>query len=358
VSSTWTDGGLWDAGSVSESHVEFLNRIVWKDSESSSINFHPTHIAGTLVAAGSGNQEAKGMAPAATVNAYNWNKNISELLNSAATDATSNGLLISNHSYGILAGWTYYASGISGHSDINWSWDGLDCSGFDFCNAQEDYKNGLYNQDAYELDYVSYLVPYHLIVKAAGNNSTEGPEPDTKHVAWSWDGSWSQIETQKTRPKDCAFDDGYDCLMPDSTAKNVLTVGAVDTDRKIASFSSKGPTDDWRIKPDIVAKGEEVSSTWTDGGYKDLSGTSMATPVVAGSLLLLQQKYKILHQDKAMRAATLKALAIHSADDVAPAGPDYSYGWGILNSQRASTLLDEDDSTKQILEQRLNTIAI
>jgi len=349
--------GLWDAGSISENHVEYINRIFWKDNETSAINYHPTHIAGTLIATGNINPEAKGMAPDATIDAYNWKNAISELFTAAATGATSSGLLISNHSYGIVSGWSYYQAGIKGHTDINWSWGGLDCSSFDFCNDQEDYKNGLYNKNAYELDYVSYLSPYHLIVKSAGNNSAEGPEPGTKHIAWSWNessNSWSQIESSKTRAKDCGHDNGYDCLSPDSTAKNILTVGSVDKDRVISSFSSRGPTDDWRIKPDIVAKGQDVTSTWTDGGYKDISGTSMSTPVVSGSLLLLQQKYKSLHQEKAMRASTLKALAIHTADDVAPAGPDYIYGWGILNSQRASALLDENNATHQILEQRLN----
>jgi|GEM_PF-1906806 len=348
--------GLWDSGSVNESHKEYQHRVFWKDNEASPIDFHPTHVAGTLIASGITNPELKGMAPHASLNAYNWNNNISELLNAGAKTATSTDeLLVSNHSYGIVTGWTYHASGVPNHSDIYWSWEGLDCRDFIFCSEQEDYKHGLYNLAAYELDLVSFLIPYHLIVKSAGNDHFEGPPPGSDYITWHWNGvDWSLIVSDKDRPYDCATDGGYDCLMPDATAKNILTVGAVDDKRKVALYSSRGPTDDWRIKPDIVAKGDNVSSTWTDDGHNVLSGTSMATPVVSGSLLLLQQKYKSLHQDRAMRAATLKALVIHSADDVAPAGPDFVYGWGILNTRRASTLLDENNSRHKIIEHRLN----
>lgn len=346
--------GLWDAGSVNNNHTEYLNRVEWNDSEASSIDFHPTHITGTLIASGNSNTDAKGMAPDAKVSAYNWNYNISELLNSAAKNANDSGLLISNHSYGVLTGWTFYPNGVPNFPHLNWEWSGLDCVGFPYCSEQEDYKLGLYNQDAFDLDYVSYLLPYHLIVKAAGNNSQEGPEPGTSHLTWRLDGSWSQIESSKTRDNDCSIDGGYDCLMPDSTAKNILTVGAIDGEKNLASYSSKGPTDDGRIKPDIVAKGDAVLSTWTDGSYSELSGTSMATPVVSGSLTLLQQKYRALNQNQAMRAATLKGLAIHTADDIAPAGPDYSYGWGILNTQRAASLLNKNNSRQQVSENRLN----
>jgi len=348
--------GLWDLGSVNESHLEYLNRVFWKDDEYSPIDFHPTHVAGTLIASGVTNPELKGMAPNASISAYNWNNNISELLNAGAKTATSTDeLLISNHSYGIVTGWTFHASGVPNHSNIYWSWEGVDCNEFTFCHEQEDYKHGLYNRDAYELDLVSFLLPNHLIVKSAGNDHYEGPPAGTDYITWYWNGiDWSQIVSDKARPYDCANEGGYDCLTPDATAKNILTVGAVDDKRKIAAYSNRGPTDDWRIKPDIVAKGDNVSSTWTDDGHNMLSGTSMATPVVSGSLLLLQQKYKSLHQDRAMRAATLKGLVIHSADDVAPAGPDFVYGWGILNTRRASTLLDENNSTHKIIEHRLN----
>jgi len=346
--------GLWDTGSVDEDHSEYDGRIIWKDEDEMIVDPHPTHVAGTLVASGNNNLEAKGMAPEATIHAFNWNNNASEIIASAAKYATSDGLLISNHSYGTLTGWSYHASGLPEYPHIKWVWNGVDCDEFEFCHPEQDYKNGLYTKDAFDLDYASYILPYHLIVKSAGNNVNEGPPSGTSHIAWKYDGTWTQVESSKTRTTDCANKDGFDCLMPDSTAKNILTVGAVGSDEKIATYSSKGPTDDGRIKPDIVAKGDNVISTWTNDAYEDLSGTSMSTPVLSGSLLLLQEKYKSLNNNKAMRAATLKALAIHSADDIQPAGPDFSTGWGALNTKRASSLLDKNDSTHQILQLGLN----
>src|SRR5690606_13980848 len=84
----------------------------------------------------------------------------------------------------------------------------------------------------------------------------------------------------------------------------------------INGSSSQGPTDDYRIKPDITGNGSGVYSTLdnADNAYGNLTGTSMAAPNVTGSLLLLQEHYKNLNNGNFMRAATLKGLALHTAD--------------------------------------------
>ncbi len=122
--------------------------------------------------------------------------------------------------------------------------------------------------------------------------------------------------------------------MPGSTAKNILTVGAVDDTRNVSEFNAWGPTDDGRVKPDLVAFGVGVYSASSFGSsqYAVKDGTSMASPAVTASLSLVQQYYRNLNNDNAIRAATLKALALHTATDFGNPGPDYQTGWGYLNN--------------------------
>jgi hypothetical protein len=147
--------------------------------------------------------------------------------------------------------------------------------------------------------------------------------------------------------------DGYDCISYMGVSKNILTVGAVAEvlnytgpgDVVMASFSGWGPTDDGRIKPDIVAKGLNLYSSIATGtgDYDNYSGTSMATPNTAGTLVLLQQHYQNTHGGSPMRSATLKALIINTADECGnDPGPDYQFGWGLLNAEKAAQLISED----------------
>jgi hypothetical protein len=83
-----------------------------------------------------------------------------------------------------------------------------------------------------------------------------------------------------------------------------------------------------------------------------MSGTSMATPNVTGSLALLQQHYNNLHGIY-MRSATLKGLVIHTADEAGPApGPDYIFGWGLLDIAKAASVLS-NTTTAMVKEMTL-----
>jgi len=116
------------------------------------------------------------------------------------------------------------------------------------------------------------------------------------------------------------------------------------------SFSSAGPTDDGRIKPDIVANGNSVRSLDDDSDTDTTikSGTSMSTPGACGSALLLQEFYSDRLPNQAMRASTLKALIINTADDIGNPGPDYRFGWGLMNTEAAASLI-QDHSDNQVL---------
>jgi hypothetical protein len=120
----------------------------------------------------------------------------------------------------------------------------------------------------------------------------------------------------------------------------------------MSSFSSWGPTDDGRIKPDICGKGVNVRSSTasSDNSYSSYSGTSMSSPNVAGTLLLIQQHYKNV-KGGFMRAATLRGLAIHTADEAGTdPGPDYRFGWGLLNAEKAAIMINNEGTQSYIKE--------
>lgn len=334
---------LWDGGRVRASHVEINNRVVHRDN-ASSLSDHSTHVAGIMMAAGT-KPEAKGMAfDLQELVVYDFTSNGSEMMTESAND-----ILLSNHSYGTISGW--YST------DGHWEFRGQ-------AGTTEDYKFGFYSDDTQLWDSIVWNAPYHLIVKSAGNNRSENG-PAVGQPYYRYDGN-NNMNPAGNRPDGIYSNDGYDIIPTTGTAKNILTVGAVNpltagytnaTAVSVASFSSWGPTDDGRIKPDVVADGVGVLScvSSTDNSYSALSGTSMASPAAAGSLLLLQEYYSSLHSGNFMRASSLKGLVIHTADEAGTAaGPDYIYGWGLINMQKAAAVIKANNAGDLIQENVLN----
>jgi subtilisin family serine protease len=97
---------------------------------------------------------------------------------------------------------------------------------------------------------------------------------------------------------------------------DVLTVGAVDRNRQVTDFSSRGPTSSGTVKPDVVAPGAQVLSALPGGGYAQLDGTSMATPHVAGVVALMWSANRALIGDLARTRQILR-------DTATPAEPSY-----------------------------------
>ncbi len=338
---------IWDGGAVLTSHTEFApNRVEIKDGVVAT-STHATHVAGTIMAEGK-NPNAKGMAfGLPKLLSFDFNNDNSEMSNNAAS------LLISNHSYGVIAGWYENTSAIPSR----WEFRGQE-------GANEDYKFGYYDSDAKEWDRICYNAPYYLPVKSAGNyRSSNGPEVGATYYRFNAAGS---LVNAGARPAGISSNDGYDILGTYSVAKNVMTVAAVNplpygtvtpSDVTISSFSAWGPTDDGRIKPDISADGVNVTSTSNATGgasYTTYSGTSMSAPSVTGSLVLLQELYN-QKNSAFMRAATLKALTIGTASEAgANPGPDYIFGWGLMNTENAAKAILNKGTKSMMNEQVLN----
>lgn len=304
--------GIWDNGRVFAAHKSFDSRVTPKDNSTLGIGDHASHVAGTMIA----NDfilDLKGMAPKAFLWSNDWLDDKKEMALQAA-----DGLLVSNHSYG--ANYVLYK---------------LDTDPTPF---------GKYESDAKKIDEIMYLADKYLPVYAAGN-ARNGDYINNKMYYFN---------TSKA---------GADLMHGESVSKNAVVVAAVEgvTDYKqaldvvMSSFSQWGPTDDFRIKPDISAKGVNVKSVGikNDVDTDVQNGTSMAAPSVTGVFALWQQYYKHLFPIKGyMRSATVKALMAISADPAGlytPAnssiptlsleGPDHRFGWGLINAKRGAEIL-------------------
>lgn len=289
--------GVWDDGYPRATHNDLTGRTSVGDTNG-QVEFHATHVTGTVIGSGASKASTKGMASKAHTLNYTFFADGGEMVNFSEL-----GYILSNHSYGLdlaQTGWT---------------------------DAQKTAYRGTYDDFAEEVDAITFNSPWYQPVYAAGN---EG------------DGI------------------SYDRLTDRSLAKNAIVVAAVaevpvyvdEASVQVTSFSSFGPTNDKRIKPDISTKGINVDSTTptTNTSHGESQGTSMACPGITGTLILLQQYYSILHPTEPgearnfMKAATIKGLISHTADEAGADGPDPIYGWGLMNAKRAAELLAADNA--------------
>jgi subtilisin family serine protease len=288
--------GIGDGGMV-ETHADLeSNQTNLTSNKVASFTDHQDHVTGTISGKGLLQADKKGMAPEAKT----YNLQTSGVLSLIQNLKTNYGIRLTNNSYGV----------------------NLNCA-----------KAGNYNVTSVFLDNQAQDNPDILHVFAAGNQggSTCGGYPT---------GFFNLAE-------------GY------PIAKNCLTVGAVNTDDGLTWFSSKGPTRDGRVKPEIVAQGNETFSTVPFDLYAEKSGTSMAAPVVTGSIALLVERYKALNNNQYPESALLKALICNTADDVGNPQVDFASGFGRLNARRAKKVLDQGFySSDQVVSNGLKTIQL
>ena len=282
--------GVWDGGYPLSSHLSFGGRTAQYDFGDIGVQFHPTHVTGTIIGGVTSNAQAKGLAQKATVASFDYDGDYGEMV------AYAGDLILSNHSYG------YDPTKIP--------------------NAQLVQIRGAYIDESREVDDVMFDNPYYQPVFAAGN-------------AGKFD--YMRI-TDRATAKNAIVVAAVEQVNNYTDPSDVIA----------ATFTSWGPTKDHRIKPDISAKGVNVISASNTGinKYDSSDGTSMACPGVTGALALVQQYYANLHTPAGsvvktyMKSATVRALVAHTADEAGLSeGPDPIYGWGLLNVKKAAEVL-------------------
>ncbi len=285
---------VYDAGTARSTHVDFQGRLTVRDS--SGMNDHPTHVSGTIGGAGVANAAYKGMAPGVTIEAYGFEGDLV-----AGFLYTDPGDLEADYNQAINT----YGCDIANNSIGS----NVESNGFD-CSWQGNY--GATSALIDEIVRGSLGAPFRIIW--ANGNERQGSRCDVE-----------------------GFGDYYS-MPPPAGAKNSISVGALNSnDDSMTSFSSWGPMDDGRLKPDICGPGCQsggdggVTSTFdtSDTAYGTFCGTSMACPTVTGLCALLLEDYRVQFAGQPdPRNSTLKILLAHNAVDLGNAGPDYVYGYG------------------------------
>lgn len=293
-----------------------------------TVSSHATQVVGLILAKGA-LAAARGIARKAAAEMYTGDHTIRRYLEQVGGGNWD----ISNHSYGFLRGWVPGAGN-------RWQWMGSSEATSTNVADSEDHMFGYYDDWARKLDSLLFKEPTQIPVFASGNQRGIGPDGSVTYFAAT---PTPNFFTESTVPHPKNGSTGYDVLASHAVSKNAIVVGAVDISGKIWERSSTGPTDDGRIKPDVVALGVDVTvcgSTRSQTGYDSTTdGTSLAAPAVSGSLLLLKQYWEKLFPLDLFTSSIARGLLIHTATDLGPTGPDYQYGWGSVNARDAADLI-------------------
>jgi hypothetical protein len=284
--------GQWESEHPDASHIDFIGRVVNVGDEW-PVGDHATRVAGTMIGngellAGHGHLY-RGMAPAASLVSFHTWETVAELKQQYQRAIDVYKIDIANNSWGKVE-WHVYK---------------------DYAAVMDGMVRGSLGKKL-------------SMVWAAGN-----------------EGRWGTI-------------------LCTAVAKNIVTVGATNSDdNSLWAWSNKGPTEDGRIKPEIVSPGCEVRNgggIWSTRpgdryGYPSGGGcgTSLAAPSVAGTMALILDDWRVIHGGDPL-PSTLKGLLIHTATDLGVTGPDYAYGYGLIDAKKAIDLVRIDTIDDILME--------
>ena len=249
---------VYDEGEVDENHDDFGNRVTVQDRR--GVSYHSTHVAGIVGGDGTlSNGDKRGVATNVNLVSDDFVTGIISSLEAEYYEAVQ-------YNDADLATNSWHDSGVCGIL-------------------------GTYTSKSQTLDEIvrGSIGPLFPVIFAAGNTRNDGC------------GNYGTIPTPQP-------------------AKNILVVGATNSDDDtMTDYSAWGPVDDGRIKPEVVAPGDEkggdsgINSTIPNDGYGTLSGTSMAAPAVAGSVALMFERWRNLHEDDPW-PSTIKAILLQTPE--------------------------------------------
>ncbi len=283
----------WDGGQVDLNHPDLLGRIFPQDG--AGFADHATHVAGTVLGTGAASGGIyRGMAPAATLMSHLWWGSSSEIEAEYENAISFNGALISTNSWGL---------GVGTPSEAN-------------CQAGLGYY-ATANSTLDEAIRGNVGSAPISICWSAGNERSNGGQY-CGSIGWT-----------------------YHTIGVFGCGKNLITVGAINSSASdMTSFSSWGPTDDGRIKPDVCGRGCTLHSCPVGGVDWVAFGTSMSSPATAGTIaLMLEALNSSGLPSTTVFPSTVKGILVNTAIDLGldgfPNGPDYAVGHGKVDGVTA-----------------------
>ena len=286
---TVADSGIDRDHGDFDGRIQHVESVIWGDTSTEDEHSgHGTHVACTVLGNGSRGGYA-GVAPQAT-------------LRFQAMEDDSSG------NFGGVSMDTLIRKGYEGNSYIHTNSWGMDGYYGEYTTSSEDADSRTSQYDQF------WSYDGMLVLVSAGN---DGPDSDT--------------------------------ITPPATAKNIVAVGnhhnrGGGAPSTLSDGSSRGPTDDGRIKPDVTAPGSWVrscrsqdaddtsGSTWTSQWYLEYSGTSMAAPNAAGASVLIREYLMEVAGRPSPQGALIKGMLILGAEDTGSRDiPNMNEGWGRVN---------------------------